>query len=216
MTTDAVREHLRHTYGSVPVGGKGFGRPMTTCSLPDCRGMCCYDGVYVDAATEVAIVALAEARRSDFAAMGLDLPEAVVVNGEGNARKTAIRRWDGGATVRDYPEAFSPTCCVFHLDDGRCGLQMLALRDGQHPWAYKPHPCWLFPISIKRGFITIHDDSNNPSGNQAYNDFVVSTRCGSTCADGRPAIEVFAAELRYLGEILGRDLIAEVNAQVAP
>ena len=54
MTTDAVREHLRHTYGSVPVGGKGFGRPMTTCSLPDCRGMCCYDGVYVDVATEVA------------------------------------------------------------------------------------------------------------------------------------------------------------------
>ena len=215
MTTDPVKDHLRHTYGSLPIGGKGFTRLMAPCSLADCRGMCCYDGVYVNAPTEAAITELVAARRSDFAAMGLDLPDAVVVNGEGNARKTARRPWDASAAVADFPKTFTQTSCVFHLDDGRCGFQVLAVGDGLHPWAYKPQSCWLFPISINRGSIAIYDDTNNPSSNQEYNDFVMATRCGGTCTDGRPAIEVFAEELRYLGDILGRDLIAEVTAQIA-
>ena len=219
MTTDPIEDRLRSTFGSAPIDGKAFARRVASCSLADCRGMCCYDGVYVDAPTEAAITALVDARRSDFAAMGLDLPAATVVYGEKlgktQTRKTARRPWAVSAAVADYPKHFTQTSCVFHLDDGRCGFQVLAMQDGLHPWAYKPHPCWLFPISIQYGQITIYDEIGDPTRNERYEGFVVGTHCGRTCADGRPAIEVVANELRHLGGILGRDLIAEIGGQVA-
>ncbi len=180
--------------------------------------MCCYDGVYLDAPHEAAIAVIAQARRSAFAAMGLDLPDAVVVDGFVGGvlfgRKTATRPWAAKEAVPDFPEHFNQTSCVFHLDDGRCGLQVLALRDGVHPWAYKPAPCWLFPINIHSGVIRIFDETNDPSRYEAYKGFVTHTRCGQTCAEGKSAIEVFADELRYLGDIVGRDLIAEAGAQM--
>lgn len=83
-----------------------------------------------------------------------------------------------------------------------------------HPWAYKPTPCWLFPISINKGVIQIFDETSDPSGFGTYKGFVTYTRCGQTCADGRPAIEVFVDELRHLGDIAGRDLIAEIGDQI--
>ena len=211
MSADRIKDYLRHAYHALPLARAGFARPLAVCAMADCRGLCCYDGVYLDAPTEAAIAALVDERRADFAAMGLDLPDDVVVSGEGNRRKTATKAWDGPVSVPDYPQAFNRTACVFHLDDGRCGFQVLAGADGLHPWAYKPHACWLFPISISRGAIAVHDDRVHPSASPAYNDFVVTTKCGRTQPDGRPAVEALAEELRYLGQILGRDLIAEVT-----
>ena len=217
MAADAINEQLRRTCGSSPIDGKAFARRVASCSLADCKGMCCYDGVYVDAPTEAAITALVDSRRSDFVAMGLNLPEAVVVDGDWlgqtNARKTARRAWDASAAVADYPKQFTQTTCVFHLDDGRCGFQVLAMQDGVHPWTYKPHPCWLFPITIQYGKIALYDEIADPTRHDGYEGFVAGTRCGRTCSDGRPAIEIVAQELRYLGTILGRELIAEVNDQ---
>ncbi len=181
--------------------------------------MCCYDGVYLDAPTEAAITVIAAARRPEFAAMGLDLPYAVVVDGFVggvlSGRKTATRPWAADEAMPGFPAHFEKTFCVFRLDDGRCGLQVLAVQDGLHPWAYKPTACWLFPISIRGDAIRIYDETNDPSRYEAYSGFVTYTGCGQTCAGGRPAAEVFTDELQYLGDIIGRDLIAEVNDQVA-
>lgn len=200
----------------MPVDAASFRRRMARCTLPDCLGMCCYDGVYVDEPTESAIAVVVGARRSAFAAMGLDLPKKPIVDGSVGGvrygRKTATRPWAGKRAVTDYPSHFEQTCCIFRLDDGRCGLQVLAVEDGVHPWAYKPSPCWLFPINIHTGTIKIFDESNDPSRYDDYKGFVAFTRCGQTCADGRPAIEVFAEELQYLGTIVGRDLLAEIAA----
>ncbi len=212
MTFEAIATSLREKCVAMPVDARSFARPLARCSLADCRGMCCYDGVYLDAPTEAAIGVIAQARRPAFQDMGLDLPATVVVDGYVGGvlcgRKTATRPWT--PDVVDFPAHFNRTCCVFHLDDGRCGLQVLAVRDGLHPWYYKPPSCWLFPITIHSGTIRIFDETSDPSRYDAYAGFVAYTRCGATCPTGQPAIEVLTDELRYLGDIVGRDLVAEV------
>jgi hypothetical protein len=207
---DRIAAHLRYTYGALPVAPEGFGRPLARCDLGACHGMCCHDGVYLDTVAEGVVTELVDARRADFAAMGLDLPAEAVVSDGPTARKTATRPWNGVAAMTD----FAPSVCVFHLPDGRCGFQVLAMQDGVHPWTYKPHACWLFPISIHRGSIALHDDTVHPTGVEGYNRFVVTTCCGGTRADGQPAVVVLAEELRYLGAIFGRDLIAEIEAEM--
>ena len=212
-----IAAELRRKCADMPIDAASFGRTMARCALPDCLGMCCYDGVYVDEPTEIAIKIIVGARRPAFAAMGLDLPKKPIVDGNVGGvqygRKTATRPWAGKKAVADFPAHFEQTCCIFRLDDGRCGLQVLALEDGLHPWAYKPSPCWLFPINIQTGVIKVFDETNDPSRYDAYKGFVAYTRCGQTCTDGRPAVEVFAEELRYLGDIVGRDLIGEIGEQ---
>lgn len=219
MTFAGIEAAVRQKCAAMPIDGKSFARRMERCSLPACRGMCCYDGVHVDAPTEAAITVIASARRPAFAAMGLDLPDAVVVDGFVGGvlagRKTATRPWAVDEAVPGFPEHFARTCCVFRLDDGRCGLQVLAIQDGAHPWAYKPAPCWLFPISIRGDAIRIYDETSDPSRYEAYKGFVAYTGCGRTCADGKPAVEIFTDELRYLGDLLGRDLIAEVDDTIS-
>ena len=216
---DDIEASLRQQCATLPIDGKSFQRRMARCSLPDCRGMCCYDGVHVDAPTEAAITVIASARRSAFEAMGLALPDAVVVDGFVgdvlSGRKTATRPWAADEAMPGFPTHFERTFCVFRLDDGRCGLQVMAMQDGVHPWAYKPSACWLFPISIRGDVIRICDETNDPSRYEAYKGFVSYTGCGQTCADGAPAAEVFTDELRYLGDLIGRDLIAEVNDQIS-
>ena len=218
MLTDRIAAHLRRTYGSLPLAVSGFARPLTACSLANCHGMCCYDGVYLDAPMEAQVSVIAQARRLAFADMGLDLPASVVVDGSVGGvrygRKTATRPWAGDQAFAGFPAHFENTSCVFHLDDGRCGLQVLAIQDGLHPWAYKPTSCWLFPITIHRGAIQVFDETSDPSRYDAYPGFVAFTRCGATCLTGRPAREVLREELRYLGDILGRDLIAEAGADM--
>ena len=212
MTFKAIAAGLREKCATMTIDAASFARPIARCSLSDCHGMCCYDGVYLDAPTEAAIEVIAQARRLAFQDMGLDLPDAVVVDGTVGGvrcgRKTATRPWT--PDVADFPSHFNQTCCVFRLDDGRCGLQVLAVRDGVHPWSYKPASCWLFPITIHSGTIRIFDEASDPSRYEAYAGFVAYTGCGRTCANGQLAAEVLGDELRYLGDILMRDLIAEV------
>src|SRR5262245_36535000 len=39
---------LRGTLATAPLDIPSFTRPVARCSLAACRGMCCYDGVYVN------------------------------------------------------------------------------------------------------------------------------------------------------------------------
>jgi hypothetical protein len=216
MTTRAMKDALRERCKEMRIDGKSFARKLGRCDLNACRGMCCYDGVYLDAATEAAIALIAEARRPAFSAMGLDLPEAVVVDGYVGGvrygRKTATRPVPADEIYPDHPAHFNRTRCVFRFLDGRCGLQVLAVQDGVHPWTYKPTACWLFPIKIHDGRIALFDETNDPSRYEDYAGFIAYTGCGRTCSEGRPAVEVLEAELGHLGAILERDLIAEIRS----
>jgi hypothetical protein len=178
--------------------------------------MCCYDGVSVDEETGAQIQKLATERRPAFVEMGLNLPETVVEKSEWNGKvgtKTKSRPFPFRSLVKDYPDHFNDTACVFLLDDGRCGLQILSERDGKHPWYYKPFACWLQPIKISENAIRLYDETTDPNKLSDYDGFVIRTLCGRTESCGHPAGEVLKEELEYLGKLLGRDLLSEVDSQ---
>jgi hypothetical protein len=200
---------LRDELKAARLDGREFGRRLKRCSLAQCRGTCCYDGVPVDADTEAVLVRLARERAADFAAIGATLPSEVIVDGEwrgAKSRKTAVRAFPMHALAEDFPGHFADTACVFLLDDSRCALQALAERDGLHRWYYKPITCWLHPIKIADGAVRLYDEASDPDRYPDYDGFASRTPCGRTMSGGCPAAEVLREELTYLGRILRRDL----------
>jgi len=205
---------LRKQLTAASINSKEFQRKITRCSLSACRGMCCYDGASVDDETAAAVQKLADQRRAEFKKMGLDLPSKVVETSEWKGvrgQKTATRPFPYRSLVADYPAHFNETACVFLLEDGRCGLQILSEADGKHRWYYKPFTCWLQPIKLSDGDIRLYDEKSDPNKLPNYDGFVVQTYCGRTETCGRPAAEVLREELEFLSKLLDRDLLSEVE-----
>ena len=98
--------------------------------------MCCYDGIYLSEEEAETLRGVAREHAGFFGALGLSLPEEVIVEGEwqGEQRgpKTAVRSRDLSREVPGYPPHFADTACVFLLEDGRCGLQALSESRGLH------------------------------------------------------------------------------------
>jgi hypothetical protein len=210
---------LRRRLGEARVDPAEFQRKITRCSLSKCRGMCCYDGASVDPDTADELQRLANERTSEFESMGLSLPDAVVVSSEWNGvagRKTAIKPFPYRSLVDDYPKHFNETACVFLLADGRCGLQILSEADGKHPWYYKPFTCWLQPIKLSESAIRLYDEATDPYRFPGYDGFVVRTFCGRTEQCGRPAAEVLKQEIDFLGRLLDRNLLTELQPPAKP
>lgn len=201
---------LRDNCADAELDIPAFRRRLARCELSNCRGMCCYDGVYVDRNTAEVLGQISQARRAEFRESGAILPTAVITEGvwrDGSSGlKTATRPAELRARVGDFPDHFDDTSCVFRIDDGRCSLQTLAMKDGRHPWSYKPLVCWLFPINVSPERITLYDEDTDPYRYPDYDGFASRTFCGRTAAHGRPAWEVLRPELEFLGRILGRDL----------
>ena len=211
---------MKERYANAWVDASAFELQIARCSLSTCRGMCCYDGVYVDDETAVVLKDLARTRASDFSEMGLPLPKDVIVHeewhdGTVSGEKTATKPFPFRSLVGEFPSHFNETACVFHLDDGRCGLQVLAENDGKHPWFYKPLTCWLHPIDISPAEITIHNELNDPLRFPDYDGYVSRTICGRECRNGSPARDVLREELDFLGQILDRDLFTASQANMS-
>lgn len=212
----ATEEGLRKRCALATLDVASFSRPLARCDLSNCRGMCCYDGVYVDRPTAELLETLAVERAADFATMGLSLPEQIIIediwcpSNLVTDQKTALRQFGFAAAVDGYPPHFRQTACVFLLEDGRCGLQVLAERDRKHPWYYKPFPCWLHPISLTETEITIHSDATDPYLFPWYDGYVGKTFCGRTCTGGAAAAELLEDEISFLSQILGRNLLSEL------
>jgi hypothetical protein len=171
---------------------------LARCDLAACEAMCCYDGVYLRAGEEARLGAVVAAHPDFFAF----LPDPSVVDGvwQGRirGRKTAVRPHAYRSAA--YPPHFAPTRCVFALADGRCSLQVLAARLGEHPWAWKPRACWLHPLrdgpgGVRPPPVEAQDDPDHqPPG---YPGFVTSTACGRHRPDGVPWRAALAPELRH-------------------
>jgi hypothetical protein len=209
---------LRNDLASAAIDRAEFQRKIQRCSLATCRGMCCYDGASVDKATAEKIQEIADDNRHRFSAMGLNLPHDVVESNEWNGvvgLKTTTRSFPFRSYVEDFPKHFNETACVFLLDDGRCGLQVLSEQDGKHRWFYKPLTCWLQPIKLTNTAIRLYDQDSDPNRLPGYDGFVIRTCCGRTETDGQPAAEVLREELEFLGKLIDRDLLAELSATSA-
>ncbi|PWT84590.1 MAG: hypothetical protein C5B56_15350, partial [Proteobacteria bacterium] len=111
---------FRARHGGARIDAAEFQRKLTRCST--CRGVCCYDGASVDDETAAIVQQLSRARASDFADMGLRLPDEVVVKSEWRGvagMKTATKPFPFRSMVDGYPAHFNETACVFLLEDGR-------------------------------------------------------------------------------------------------
>jgi len=209
---------LQKQLASAPISAVEFQRKLKRCSLSTCLGTCCYDGASVDEETGNAVQKLVDRRRAEFAAMGLDLPDNVIETNEWNGvvgKKTKSRPFQR-TSIKEYPAHFTKTACVFLVKDGRCGLQILSEADGKHRWYYKPFTCWLHPIKLSKGEIRLYDETSDPNILPDYPGFVIRTFCGRTEELGRPAAEVLSEEIDYLGKLLNRDLLSELQANKAP
>jgi hypothetical protein len=206
---------LRHSHADAPVAAATFDRPLARCDLGHCRGMCCYDGIFLEPEVAAMLPRLARDEAAFFAGLGLRLPDQVVVDGEwrGQVRgpKTAVAPRPLSQTVPGFPRHFHDTACVFATADGRCGLQLLSVARGRHPWFYKPFGCWLHPITLwyeGRACIGVEDERTDSCRLPGYDGFLTATFCGQTAPSGRPAREVLREELAFLGAILQRELTA--------
>lgn len=216
---------LRRRLAHGTVDAYSFRRSVARCEISRCGGMCCYDGVYVSQESAAVITQLAETHTAFFAALGLDLPDRVIVEGnwawKRGGLKTAVRHRAFANTVEGYPAHFEDTACVFLTGDGRCGLQLLSVHLGRHPWSCKPVKCWLHPITLEGdepSVLILHNEETDPYRLPGYDGFVPVIFCGKTRPDGAPAYAVLSEELIFLSRIVGRDLLAEVqwNPEVPP
>ena len=213
-------KRLRQNLSKVVLDLKAFEQKLIRCELSSCRGMCCYDGVYVDEDAASAIQKLAEEEADFFEGLGLNLPEHVIIKGtwEGlSGLKTAVREHPFSAEISDYPAHFNNTSCVFRLQDGRCSLQLLSVERGFHRWYFKPFSCWLHPIHIsyKAGIprINLYSRETDPNHLENYDGFVSKTKCGAVRECGEKAHQVLREELEYLGKITDQDLLSQFRPE---
>lgn len=216
----STRAWLGEVVRSLVLDHDRLARPLARCELADCRGTCCHDGVYLADDEADAILNLVDEAGDKFRAMGLNLPDPSVVYGEESGiaagRKTATVAVSREVHADDYPKHFPLTRCVFLLSDSRCALQVIAEQHGLPKWHYKPTTCWLHPLSLLTGggrtpILTLHDERSDPQVRPDYPGFVPHTHCGRTCPEGQPARLVLAEELTALGDLGGRDLLAELT-----
>ncbi len=199
------------------VDAESFRRPLARCDLSVCQGMCCYDGVYVSPESAAVIERIAREKSGFFAELGLALPDKVIVEGnwpwKQGGLKTAVQLREFSKTVQAFPSHFNDTACIFLTEDGRCSLQMLSVRLGQHPWYYKPIKCWMHPITMggEPPILRLHNTDTDPYRVPGYDGFVTQIFCGKTYVGAAPASVTLADELHFLSQIVQRDLWGEVT-----
>jgi hypothetical protein len=209
---------LRRRMSGGRVDAASFQRRLRRCQISECRGMCCYDGVYVSRGAAAVIERVAREHAAFFAGLGLRLPERLTVEGDWawkrGGLKMAVTRRPFSTTVKGYPPHFTDTACVFLAGDGRCSLQLLSVHLGRHPWYYKPPKCWQHPMTLEgeaKAVLLLHSDRTDPYRFPGYDGFVSRIFCGRTDPEGDPAAFVLADELRFLSRIVGRDLLVEAQ-----
>ena len=213
---------LRSRVAGGRVDAESFRRPVASCEISACRGMCCYDGVYLSRESAVVIERVAKEHAEFFAGLGLRLPERVIVEGDWSWKrgglKTAVMPRAFSKTVEGFPPHFNNTACVFLTEDGCCSLQLLSTHLARHSWYYKPVKCWMHPITLEgeeHAVLLLHSDRTDPYRFPGYDGFVSRIFCGRTCPGGAPAAVVLSKELAFLSRILGRDLLAEATGAPA-
>lgn len=191
---------------------------LRPCEMSRCKATCCYDGVHV---SDEEAGYIRKMVRGKFSGV-LDFESVIVSTETGRGQKTATRVAEDGELAEDFPEHFARTRCVFLDREGYCGLQKLAMAEGVDAWRHKPLTCWMHPLVLipagkweERPVLTLVNAENDPQRSKfgEYAGYASCTHCGREDAGGRPAWEGLEAELRYLGELCGRDVYGELSAE---
>jgi len=211
---------LRARFHDAVLDVAAFLKNYQPCELCTCKAQCCYTGTVLQDGEKKIIRDVMKRHVVSLKEWLPHLPkvpfETVELLGVTNhtCTMTKVRSYNYPQTL---PEHFDETCCVFADDDGKCGLQRLSLQQKQHPWWYKPLDCWLHPIRLiadPKAMITIPTEKNDPYKTDGYPGYTAFTPCGVAARNGEPGYKVFSEELRALGDLLERDLIAEIKTHI--
>lgn len=207
-------QYLQQILTDVDFNANAFQRRISQCDLKDCKGSCCYDGIYLSEESAATILKLSVEKASFFKSIGLKLPKSVIVQGnyhdQFSGPKTATRPHPFSSIASNHPRHFNDTACVFMLDDGRCSLQVLGESENKHRWHYKPVDCWLHPIYIDDQddlcTVTLPDEDTDPYRTSDYPGYTCFTQCGRTDQSGDKAIDVLKEEIACLSKLRGRSI----------
>jgi len=143
----------RHRLGHIPelrVGREIVEDRFTSgCSMANCNSDCCSGGVFADVAEKHQILLHADLIRSHMDPEQVKDPAS----------------WFEEETVgdTDYPSgravgtAVHDDRCVFLTGQGHCVLQKAAAASGMGRYALKPFFCWLYPVTLDGGVLTLDD-----------------------------------------------------------
>ena len=131
------------------------------CDIGKCGGGCCHSGVYADTKEYENIL---RHKNEIIAVMDdtQDTDPAHWFDGEwiedsdfpsGQATGTQVHDRDGG--ISGFTEG-----CVFLDKNHYCSIQVAAVKNNLHRWAWKPTYCIMFPITVVDGVLT-YDDSHS-------------------------------------------------------
>lgn len=184
---------LAFSLSEAAIDHHAFERPLPVCELAKCRATCCHDGVILS--PEEAHVLSGE---SDG-----------VIKLEDGRFKTEIVAASSDRLADDFPDHFPKTRCVFLDEQHRCLWQLRAVKEGKHPWFYKPTSCWMHPLILRneadRPLLTLLSRKEDKA------EFATFTQCGRSQTDAPPARESLKMELEMLGDISGRNFYDELN-----
>ena len=189
---------------TVELDVESFSATYSVCELGQCQGMCCYDGVFLEAPEVTVVNALLREHQSRFHSLGIDLTEPVLEPGERESGRKGIRTRRVPFVYREsaaLPDHFNRTACVFRCHDGRCALQQLGADLGEDPWSYKPMGCWMHPLTL-----TLGPRPRLSVSAQGRDTFSACTQCGLRRERGESGYRVFRRELEVLSDILDQDL----------
>lgn len=180
------------------MGGPAGELCLSICDITKCEGRCCYDGVYLQPGEEAFLTELV----AKVPELRAKVPEQFVVdgywNGESLGRKTATR--PNEYRSKDFPAHFTRTRCVFGDSQGFCELEKFARNNGQHPWAYKPTTCWMFPLQDDEGEVAepVRGPEDDPYVTPDYPGYASCLPCGRHDAAGKPWRESLSREITWL------------------
>ena len=180
--------------------------PMRRCLLSECHGACCVFGVWTDQREMediLANAALIKPYMPEGAENPADWFASYHDNDEFSPSKLVVH-----TAVETRPEHYGGTACIFCLPDGKCALQVAGVKNGLHPWRFKPYYCILHPLDLDTdGRITVDETGvlvEEPGS------------CLRSSDKNIPLVNTFEEELRYLlGDKAYEDLKAQAYAQAA-
>ncbi len=187
---ELTKHRLSHI-SNLTVDKNFFGQSFERgCSMMNCNGKCCKDGVWADPTERDRILA-----HKDVIKKYMEPEQEHDHTTWFDSEEVEDPDFPSGKAIGTQTRQHG---CVFLNSNGHCVLQRAATEEGMSKFALKPFYCFAFPIAMEFGELVL-DDS----------DFTNRTQCCSTIEEGNlTAMEVCAEELEFM---LGDDGFAELK-----
>jgi hypothetical protein len=161
---------------------------LRRCTLDECHGACCVVGVWVDTREVADIMANSRLIIPHMPSDSRNQSEwfAPIEDNDKHSPTGKVIH----TAIENRANHYGGTACIFWREDAKCALQVAAVKNGLHPWRFKPYYCILHPLDQdETGRITLDEAEellNEPGS------------CLRSSERSIPLIDTFEEELRYL------------------